>query len=146
MCEWGVWLMCEWGNRCCAKCVFLTPSCWCRCGHCKSLAPHWASAATELKGKYKLGAMDATVHTVMSSRYGIQGFPTIKYFPAGKKASNSAVDYDGGRTSSDIVQWALSRWTENLPPPEVYQVSNYLLLQLCLLSVYPSHLDHTHHT
>ena len=96
---------------------------FCRCGHCKSLAPHWAAAATELKGKYKVGALDATVHTVMASRFGIQGFPTIKYFPRGKKSFDSAEAYDGGRTSSDIIQWASSRWTENLPPPEVYQVS-----------------------
>lgn len=34
------------------------------CGHCKNLAPQWASAASELKGKVKLGALDATVHTV----------------------------------------------------------------------------------
>ena len=93
-----------------------------RCGHCKNLAPHWASAATELKGKVKLGALDATVHTVMSSRYGIQGFPTIKFFPGGRKDWDSAQDYDGGRTSSDIVQWASNKWTANLPPPEVYQV------------------------
>ena len=94
----------------------------CRCGHCKNLAPHWASAATELKGKVKLGALDATVHTVMASRYGIQGFPTIKFFPLGRKDWDSAQDYDGGRTGSDIVQWATNKWSENLPPPEVYQV------------------------
>ena len=94
----------------------------CRCGHCKNLAPHWASAATELKGKVKLGALDATVHTVMASRYGIQGFPTIKFFPSGRKDWDSAQDYDGGRTGSDIVQWATNKWSENLPPPEVYQV------------------------
>lgn len=94
-----------------------------RCGHCKNLAPHWASAATELKGKVKLGALDATVHTVMSSRYGIQGFPTIKFFPGGRKDWDSAQDYDGGRTSGDIVQWATNKWSVNLPPPEVYQVS-----------------------
>ena len=41
------------------------------CGHCKNLAPHWASAATELKGKVKLGALDATVNTVMANRYGV---------------------------------------------------------------------------
>jgi len=41
------------------------------CGHCKNLVPHWQSAATELKGKVKLGALDATVHTVMASRYGV---------------------------------------------------------------------------
>lgn len=34
------------------------------CGHCKNLAPHWAKAATELKGKVKLGALDATIHSV----------------------------------------------------------------------------------
>lgn len=44
------------------------------CGHCKNLAPHWRSAATELKGKVKLGALDATVHTVMASRYGVSHF------------------------------------------------------------------------
>lgn len=41
------------------------------CGHCKNLAPHWASAATELKGKVKVGALDATVHTVMANRFGV---------------------------------------------------------------------------
>ena len=102
--------------------ILQTPSC--RCGHCKSLAPHWASAATELKGKVKLGALDATVHTVMASRYQIQGFPTIKYFPTGKKDWNSAENYDGGRTTQDIVQWAKDKWTVHLPPPEVTQVSS----------------------
>lgn len=41
------------------------------CGHCKNLAPHWQSAASELKGKVKLGALDATVHTVMAGRYQV---------------------------------------------------------------------------
>lgn len=39
------------------------------CGHCKNLAPIWASAATELKGKVKLGAIDATVNRVKVSNY-----------------------------------------------------------------------------
>lgn len=41
------------------------------CGHCQRLAPHWQEAATELKGKVKLGALDSTVHTVTSSKYGV---------------------------------------------------------------------------
>ena len=41
------------------------------CGHCKNLAPHWAQAATDLKGKVKLGALDATIHSVTGNRYGV---------------------------------------------------------------------------
>ena len=66
---------------------------------CRNLAPEWARAATELKGKVKLGVVDATVYTQLAQRYGVQGFPTIKFFPAGKK-DGQAEDYNGGRTSS----------------------------------------------
>ncbi|CAL1543731.1 unnamed protein product [Lymnaea stagnalis] len=117
------------------------------CGHCKNLAPHWASAASELKGKVKLGALDATVHTVIANRYGIRGFPTIKFFQAGDK-DEEGVDYDGGRTSSDIVSWALDKLSENIPAPEVNQLINSKVLktacddhQLCIVSVLPQILD-----
>lgn len=43
------------------------------CGHCKNLAPHWSKAASELKGKVKLGALDATIHQAKASQYGVQG-------------------------------------------------------------------------
>lgn len=71
----------------------------------------------------KLGALDATVHSRKAAEYGIQGYPTIKYFPAGKKlSSSSAEDYNGGRTAGDIVNWALEKHTESLPAPEIKQV------------------------
>ena len=57
------------------------------CGHCKNLEPHWKKAAKELKGKVKLGAVDATIHQGLAQQYGVQGYPTIKYFPSGKKGS-----------------------------------------------------------
>jgi len=117
------------------------------CGHCKNLAPHWDSAASELKGKVKLGALDATVHTVMAGKYGVQGFPTIKYFPAGKK-DGRAEEYDGGRTSSDIVSWALDKAAANVPPPEVEQILGDETLKsgcddhpLCVIAVLPHILD-----
>jgi len=117
------------------------------CGHCKSLAPHWQSAATELKGKVKVGAVDATVHTVMASRYGVRGYPTIKMFPAGKKDGDS-VEFDGGRTSGDIVAWALDKLAENVPAPDVIELSDQSVLknacedhQLCIVAVLPHILD-----
>ncbi|XP_064597005.1 protein disulfide-isomerase A6-like [Liolophura sinensis] len=117
------------------------------CGHCKNLAPHWEQAATELKGKVKLGALDATVHTVTAGRYGIQGFPTIKIFPAGVK-DGSAEDYQGGRTASDIVRQGEDLAAENVPPPEIIQLTEQKTLtdacdehQLCVIAVLPHILD-----
>jgi len=66
---------------------------------CKKLAPEWTQAARELKGKVKLGVVDATVNSQLAHRYGVQGYPTIKFFPAGHK-NGQAEDYDGGRTAS----------------------------------------------
>ncbi|XP_046978452.1 protein disulfide-isomerase A6 homolog [Vanessa cardui] len=117
------------------------------CGHCKNLEPHWAKAATELKGKVKLGALDATVHTVMASRYQVQGYPTIKLFTSGKKTSDSVEDYNGGRTSSDIVAWAMEKLAENVPAPEIIQVVDSDTMKacsekpLCVVSVLPHILD-----
>ncbi|XP_047490623.1 protein disulfide-isomerase A6 homolog [Penaeus chinensis] len=113
------------------------------CGHCKNLAPHWQKAATELKGKIKMGALDATVHTVMASRYGVQGYPTIKYFHKGDVG-----DYDGGRTASDIVAWADDKAAANLPPPEIVQITDNAILTsackehpICIITVLPHILD-----
>lgn len=115
-----------------------------RCGHCQQLEPEWKKAATELKGKVNLGALDATVHSGMAQRYGIQGFPTIKYFAPGSEPA----DYQGGRTSSDIVQFALSKLAENVPPPEIIQLTETKILTdncnekpLCVVSVLPDILD-----
>lgn len=118
------------------------------CGHCKNLAPHWEKAATELKGKVKLGAVDATVHQGLASKYGIKGFPTIKFFPGGKKDSSSAEEYNGGRTADDIVQWGLEKAADAAPPPELHQVTKLKVLQeacennqLCVVSVLPHIYD-----
>uniref|UniRef100_A0A2L2Y0U2 protein disulfide-isomerase n=2 Tax=Parasteatoda tepidariorum TaxID=114398 RepID=A0A2L2Y0U2_PARTP len=117
------------------------------CGHCKRLEPHWTEAATELKGKVKLGALDATVHTIIANKYGVKGFPTIKFFPQGVK-DGSAEEYDGGRTASDIINWALEKHADLVPPPEVLQVTNNEILKqacedspLCVISILPHILD-----
>ena len=52
----------------------------------------------------------------------MQGYPTIKMFPAGKKDASDAVEYDGGRNSDAIVAWALDKLAENVQPPDVYEV------------------------
>jgi len=116
------------------------------CGHCKNLAPEWAKAAKELKGKVKLGAVDATVHQSKASQYGVRGYPTIKFFPAGKK--KDAEEYDGGRTADAIIEWASGKAVDNLPPPELYQVTSNSVAEeacgnhpICILAILPHILD-----
>ena len=118
------------------------------CGHCKNLAPEWAKAAKDLKGKVKLGALDATVHTSIASKYQVQGYPTIKFFPGGKKDKSSAQDYDGGRTASDIVAWASDKYVVNIPAPELYELTSEAVARkaceeqpLCVIAVLPNIYD-----
>lgn len=118
------------------------------CGHCKNLAPEWAKAAKELKGKVKLGALDATVNQAKAQEYGVQGYPTIKFFPGGVKSRSDAANYDGGRTAGDIVNWALEKYSESIPAPEVYELTSEEVSKkacenkaLCVVSVLPHILD-----
>lgn len=74
------------------------------CGHCKSLAPEW-----EIAGKtfledddIKIAALDATAAQAVATKYGVKGYPTIKFFP---KGSTTPEDYNGGRTADTIVKW-----------------------------------------
>jgi protein disulfide-isomerase A1 len=75
------------------------------CGHCKSMAPEFKKAATELKSldiNVALGDVDATVHNDLAEKYGVEGFPTLKFF---KKNADKALEYGGGRSASEIVSW-----------------------------------------
>jgi protein disulfide-isomerase A1 len=71
------------------------------CGHCKNLAPEYASAAATLANEpAKLAKVDATVAKDTGARFDIKGFPTLIFFKNGNK-----MEYGGGRTASDIVTW-----------------------------------------
>jgi protein disulfide-isomerase A1 len=75
------------------------------CGHCKALAPKYEElgqlyASDELSKLVTVAKVDATNNDVPDE---IQGFPTIKLFPAGKK--DAPVDYNGSRTVEDLAKF-----------------------------------------
>ena len=49
------------------------------CGHCKSLAPHYEEAATELKNKHGIKVMkvDCTEQQDLCQEQGIKGYPYV---------------------------------------------------------------------
>jgi protein disulfide-isomerase A1 len=75
------------------------------CGHCKSLAPKYEELAalygkSEFKDQVVIAKVDATANDVPDE---IQGFPTIKLYPAGTK--EEAVTYSGSRTVEDLIKF-----------------------------------------
>jgi len=56
------------------------------CGHCKRLAPTWEELATKTEGKFHVAEVDCTVESDLAQRFGIRGFPTIKYIKNGAEA------------------------------------------------------------
>lgn len=74
------------------------------CGHCKSLAPEYEKAATELKANdppVTLAKVDATVESSLGSRFGVSGYPTLKIFRKGVESG----PYEGPRQAAGIVKF-----------------------------------------
>ncbi|KAE9446658.1 hypothetical protein C3L33_21455, partial [Rhododendron williamsianum] len=72
------------------------------CGHCKNLAPVYEKVATafKLEDDVVIANLDADKHKDLGEKYGVSGFPTLKFFPKSNKAGE---DYDGGRDLDDFV-------------------------------------------
>jgi len=76
------------------------------CGHCKALAPKYDELAAlytsnkDWDKKITIAKVDATANDVPDE---VQGFPTIKLFPAGGK--DSPITYSGSRTVEDLVKF-----------------------------------------
>ncbi|KAI9697877.1 MAG: protein disulfide-isomerase precursor [Bogoriella megaspora] len=71
------------------------------CGHCKALAPKYEELAqlyASQSSQVTIAKVDATANDVPDE---IQGFPTIKLYPAGAKSE--PVDYSGARTVEDLA-------------------------------------------
>lgn len=92
------------------------------CGHCKNLAPKYEELGAlyfnnpDFASKVVVAKVDATANDVPIE---IQGFPTIKLFPAGAK--DSPVDYSGSRTVEDLAKFIKDHGTHKVdayvPPP-----------------------------
>ncbi|KAG6787061.1 hypothetical protein POTOM_008689 [Populus tomentosa] len=89
------------------------------CGHCKNLAPVCLSCnddlefaglflqiyekvATAFKSEEDVvvANLDADKYKDLAEKYGVSGFPTLKFFPKGNKAGE---EYEGGRDLDDFV-------------------------------------------
>jgi len=86
------------------------------CGHCKRLTPVWEEIATELKGTVNVAKVDGTQNRKLLKRFGVSGFPTLKFFHHGKMYS-----YKGARTAEALTEFVKAGYAEQdgeaVPPP-----------------------------
>ncbi|CAK7240203.1 MAG: Protein disulfide-isomerase erp38 [Sporothrix thermara] len=74
------------------------------CGHCKNLAPVYEELAQVFSSSnaVQIAKVDADAEKSLGKRFGVQGFPTLKFFD-GKSAD--PVEYQGGRDLESLSKF-----------------------------------------
>ncbi|CAJ2507795.1 Uu.00g089810.m01.CDS01 [Anthostomella pinea] len=78
------------------------------CGHCKSLAPVYEQLASGFatNKNVQIAKVDADAEKSLGKRFGVQGFPTLKWFD-GK--SDTPQDYQGGRDLESLTKFVTDK-------------------------------------
>jgi len=73
------------------------------CGHCKTLAPIWEKLGKTYEGDdhVVIGKVDATLEPGLGKKYGVSGYPSIKFFPKADKSGD--VKYEGARDEPSFI-------------------------------------------
>jgi thioredoxin 2 len=74
------------------------------CGPCKMMAPHFASAATQLP-HVRFAKLDTEANRQTSAAYGIRSIPTLILFRGGKEVARQS----GAMSAADLVRWVQSQ-------------------------------------
>jgi len=76
------------------------------------MKPAWEQLGSEFENSKTvlIGNVDCTVEKDLCSKYGVRGYPTIKYFTGATAADGDK--YEGGRSFDDLKKFA----DENLGP------------------------------
>ncbi|RAL50037.1 unnamed protein product [Cuscuta campestris] len=74
------------------------------CGHCQQLAPIYEKVGTAFKldEDVVIAKCDADKYKDLGEKYGVSGFPTLKFFP---KSNKGGEDYEAGRDVDDFVNF-----------------------------------------
>lgn len=75
------------------------------CGHCKTLAPIYEQLAEDFAFAKKdiiIAKVDADSEKSLGKRFGVQGFPTLKYFNGKDEIPE---DYKGGRDIESLTKF-----------------------------------------
>jgi len=72
------------------------------CGHCKNTKPEFEKLMQMAKGRAHM--IDCDANQEIAQKYGIQGFPTIRFYPRGPINGNPR-EYSGDRSAEDMMRF-----------------------------------------
>jgi len=75
------------------------------CGHCKKMAPDYEKVAKAFANEQNVvvAKLDSDKYRDVASRFGVQGYPTLKFFPAGE--NKEAQEYSSGRDVDSFISF-----------------------------------------
>lgn len=74
------------------------------CGPCKSMAPAFKQAASQLEPNVRLAKLNTESEQTIAAQYAIRSIPTLVLFRNGQEIARQA----GAMGTQDIVKWAQS--------------------------------------
>lgn len=90
------------------------------CGHCKRMTGEYKSLGEMIKNDPKLNSrivvakVNADSHRSIGERFGVRGFPTIKFFGRGKPVTEAAAQaYEGARTADKFLEFLKGKLDED---------------------------------
>jgi thiol-disulfide isomerase/thioredoxin len=83
--------------------LFMSPG----CGHCRNMKPEWDEFVSEYNGSVAVETIDCSKqeNRKLASMHGVQGFPTVRYYPNGLVDASEYVEHEGGRKKNDFMSF-----------------------------------------
>lgn len=71
------------------------------CGPCKTMAPAFAKATSELEPRYRVAKVNTEDEPQIAATHSIQSIPTLMIFLGGKEIARQP----GAMSATDIIRW-----------------------------------------
>lgn len=75
------------------------------CGPCRTMAPQFQPAATQLEPQMRLAKVDTDAEPALATRYGIRSIPTMVLIHRGRELARQS----GVMPAAEIVRWVRSQ-------------------------------------
>ncbi len=83
--------------------LFMSPN----CGHCRNMKPEWEKLTQSYNGNVKVKALNCSKpeYRKIANAHGVQGYPTIRYYPNGLVDKSNFKEHEGERTHSAFMSF-----------------------------------------